>query len=133
MHDNDWKPPYIDEIMEALERGETIHRIICDISWNPIMELPEKYLPIVRTTLNQFTEVNNLTMYMLRVDKDQIFICLQLDPNTALDDTIKQMQKTTESALKSQFKNIDNEPIWREDYWVESTDSHTLNERKCDS
>ena len=131
MDDKNWKPPYIDEMMEALERDEVFCCLIFNISWNPVVTLPEAYVPVIRRTLEQFAILKTWTLHRLRVDNDQVFMCLQCDLDEPLENTIKQMQKAAESALRDEFEEIKNTPIWREDHWVETTDKYTLD--KCEN
>jgi hypothetical protein len=40
------------------------------------------------------------------------------------------MQKIATDALQQKFKNVNNTPIWRKDFWAETTDKHTLDQCK---
>ena len=125
---NDYK---IEDVNDLIE-NKVVHCLMYSITWNIQKKISDEFLPIIRTTISQFIQTNNLKLYKIKVDKDQVFMIVQLDPDTIPEQAVKTMQNLTETTLKEKFPEIEEPSIWGDDLWMETTDKYSMKDYKND-
>jgi REP element-mobilizing transposase RayT len=118
----DYKIPDVEDLVE----GEIVHCMMYLISWPAKRSLPDKFLPLIHTTIVQFAEANNWIMHRLNIYNDQVCMVIQLDLETNPEKVISKIKKLTTKAIHEESKETKNETIWEDYFWLETTDQYSL-------